>query len=451
MSNVDYQAISKEVYALASSSDQLAPLVKESLEVIDDALDTFGWDSSDEHLSLSFNGGKDCTVLLHLLAAAVGRRNPNPKPFSAVYIPVSSPFTQLESFVDESAKKYNLDLFHCPLSPSSDSHLPAEAMIAPATPTSSKSGTSGTSYASAGEGARSRQKAKGGEGMKRALEIYKERFSHVEGILIGTRKTDPHGATLTFRNSTDRGWPKFERVNPIINWSYTDVWTYLRKLNIPYCSLYDEGYTSLGSSYNTFRNPALLVQSPCARCSRAQSSASDVTSISPSTSPSSPATDARNGARKAAPDKPPTSTPPYGDLIVVPGDRNAICFAEGVGDPLPDKLEVLPGDPQAMCFADESVRDPLPEMFEMIRGDPRATCIVDDRGCDPIPNRAALEVITGDPAVVCYADADASGACVCTGAATCAPRYRPAYELRDGNLERAGRAAGTVAAVQVLS
>lgn len=36
-------------------------------------------------------------------------------------------------------------------------------------------------------------KAKGGEGMKNALEVYKERFPHIKAIFIGTRRTDPHG------------------------------------------------------------------------------------------------------------------------------------------------------------------------------------------------------------------------------------------------------------------
>ena len=129
--------------------------------------------------------------------------------------------------------------------------------------------------------------------MREALELYRARFPTVVAILIGTRRTDPHGgafsvpwycesvftcgsaATLDFRVKTDPDWPPFVRVHPVINWGYADVWTFLRRLKIPYCSLYDEGsvhfffpiyasnlfarYTSLGSTYNTARNPALLV------------------------------------------------------------------------------------------------------------------------------------------------------------------------------------------------
>ena len=39
---VDYHAIADQVYSLAASQDPLAPLLTESLKVIDDALDSFG-------------------------------------------------------------------------------------------------------------------------------------------------------------------------------------------------------------------------------------------------------------------------------------------------------------------------------------------------------------------------------------------------------------------------
>lgn len=35
-------------------------------------------------------------------------------------------------------------------------------------------------------------------------------------------------------------------LNPIIDWEDEDVWEFIKTNNIPYCSLYDQGYTRLG-------------------------------------------------------------------------------------------------------------------------------------------------------------------------------------------------------------
>lgn len=93
--------------------------------------------------------------------------------------------------------------------------------------------------------------------MRSALSALLEERCNLKASLMGIRKGDPGSEDLQSFAPTDSDWPQLIRVNPILYWSYSQVWTFLLKHNIPYCSLYDQGYTSIGCKNTTTRNPLL--------------------------------------------------------------------------------------------------------------------------------------------------------------------------------------------------
>ncbi|KAI0888779.1 putative FAD synthetase [Annulohypoxylon maeteangense] len=194
--------------------------------VIDEALRRY----RPEELSLSYNGGKDCLVLLILILASLPSSAslqsstttttttttplttpppPFPQSLQALYIRPHLPFVEVDDFVAATSTTYHLDL------------------------------------------------TTANQAMKPALTTYLRERPEVKAVFVGTRRTDPHGAALTFFDETDADWPRFMRVHPVIDWHYREVWGFIRALGIPYCPLYDKGYTSLGGIDDTHPNPAL--------------------------------------------------------------------------------------------------------------------------------------------------------------------------------------------------
>ena len=83
-------------------------------------------------------------------------------------------------------------------------------------------------------------------------------------FVLGTRKNDPNCGAQEFFSPSSSWMPPFMRVNPILTWSYGQVWRFLRHFDLNYCSLYDQGYTSLGKQTDTFPNPSLRESSSAA-------------------------------------------------------------------------------------------------------------------------------------------------------------------------------------------
>lgn len=180
--------------------------VQSSVKIIEECLVKYNHDP--DAFCISFNGGKDCTALLHLTLMVMKKNGLNFR-LKSLHIFIPDTFSQLIDFVRESYNRYNLDAIELQ-----------------------------------------------GPDFKTALSKLKTSHPKMDAILLGTRKGDI-SYQLDYFQRTDQDWPDFMRVNPILDWSYRDVWDYLVKLEVPYCKLYDDGYTSIGSTKNTILNPRL--------------------------------------------------------------------------------------------------------------------------------------------------------------------------------------------------
>ena len=155
-----------------------------------------------EKFALFFNGGKDSTVLLHLIEQKI----PN---VLIVYIENDDEFPEMKEYVDtmlssrEKVLRYN------------------------------------------------------NTSMKAVIEDI-TKCNGITHIYTGIRRTDPYGSKTDYIKETDSDWPRVYLVNPLLDWTYTDIWDYIFKNKLKYCSLYDKGYTSLGTTKNTIKNVFLL-------------------------------------------------------------------------------------------------------------------------------------------------------------------------------------------------
>lgn len=77
-------------------------------------------------------------------------------------------------------------------------------------------------------------------------ELIKEAGGIGRTKVLGTRRTEStsrrgYGVIDVCKNRNDT-W----RVQPIVDWTTPEIWEYIKESNLPYCSLYDEGFDRLG-------------------------------------------------------------------------------------------------------------------------------------------------------------------------------------------------------------
>jgi len=76
-------------------------------------------------------------------------------------------------------------------------------------------------------------------------ENYKESASRGRSIVLGVRAAESPRRAKTWRELSEgrHGEPA---ICPIVYWTDSDVWEFIRREEIPYCKLYDEGFKRLG-------------------------------------------------------------------------------------------------------------------------------------------------------------------------------------------------------------
>jgi FAD synthetase len=94
------------------------------------------------------------------------------------------------------------------------------------------------------------------------IYFLKSRFPEISNIYMGIRQIDlseNKQTSLTFVEKSTSPYPNFNRIYPIINWTYEDVWRLIILMDYPYLSLYDKGYTSIGKFTETQMNQHLSI------------------------------------------------------------------------------------------------------------------------------------------------------------------------------------------------
>ena len=159
------------------------------------------------NLSIFFNGGKDSTVLLDLVLKESKKQQ---YPINIFYLETQNEFKEMREFLNFSENFWSMKL----LKIKSDS-------------------------------------------LKKGLESVINEYG-TKAVFLGVRMNDlPNNTKLNYFEKTTEGWPNVMRVMPLLDWNYTDIWEYIDLNELPVCSLYEKGYTSIGSINDTLPNPLL--------------------------------------------------------------------------------------------------------------------------------------------------------------------------------------------------
>jgi phosphoadenosine phosphosulfate reductase len=218
--------------------------IAKSKDVIVEAVKKFGQNK----IAAAFTGGKDSTVLLHMIRDAFG----GTVPIRVMFVDTGKHFSEVHKFKDDFVSKWNLQLINAKNS---------------------------VVFNSAKKGVVQLQELP--RGMRRELEkigwnrdafriaLDREPCCHLlktvatnqalreyelEALMAGIR-WDEQEARSDETFFSPRANPPHTRVHPILHFKWKEIWQYMNLHNLPHNPLYDKGFTSLGCFTCTTPNP----------------------------------------------------------------------------------------------------------------------------------------------------------------------------------------------------
>lgn len=177
-------------------------LLMELLKSVDPALVRVAW-----------TGGKDSTVVLFIWKALLDHHGLGP--VRAINLDTGCKFPEVMAFRDRMTAEWGIDL-----------HIARPAIELSDYPLAENAVTCCRDLKV--------------EPLKQAI-----RDTAATHLLTGIRR-DEHPDRAGRLPSEDRHDPEHVMVNPILDWTETDIWAFHARFSLPHCTLYDAGYRSLG-------------------------------------------------------------------------------------------------------------------------------------------------------------------------------------------------------------
>jgi len=188
----------------------LSDKISETKNTLAIALDRFGAGRT----AVAWTGGKDSTVALHLYLEVLRERGETSRAV-ALSLDTGRKFPATVAFRDRLAAAWDIDLRVIRPAPGAGekadpSDKTACCLLLKIAP------------------------------LRLALAEYK-----ISGLITGIR-ADEHASREGRPVFEERRVPDYTSVNAILPWTLLDIWAYVADRGLPYCELYDQGYTSLG-------------------------------------------------------------------------------------------------------------------------------------------------------------------------------------------------------------